>query len=183
MSLSLVPLISSERSKGNSTFLKNKITAAFKISVVIGVGASAGLWAIIRPTNTMLFENDFGSSVLGVLSFVILFSSIISTIVAIMQGVGRFLFPALVIAASFPIKYGLNMLLVPLLGTMGAAVSTIITLAVVSLILAWKLTRMIKITLFPLRFVIAIVIAALGMIVIFKRLFICDQSSVWTAFR
>jgi O-antigen/teichoic acid export membrane protein len=168
MSLSLVPLISSGRLREKPEFLLHKIKSAIKISLVIAMGASAGLCTIIRPTNTMLFENGCGSSVLGVLSFVILFSSVISTITAIMQGLGKLVFPAIAIAAAFPIKYFLNVLLVPWFGTMGAALSTIVTLAIVCLLLVVRLKKILKVPLFSLRLFSTLLIGTLAMVIFLK---------------
>jgi O-antigen/teichoic acid export membrane protein len=175
MSLSLVPLISSGRLKEKPEFLQHKIQLAIKISVVIAVGASAGLWAIIRPTNIMLFENDLGSSVLGILSFVIFFSSIISTIIAIMQGLGQLIFPAVIIAVSFPIKYSLNVLFIPLFGIIGAAASTLITLSIVCILLLSRFKRKVEVPIFPLRFLVTLLTATLTMILFLKGyLFVTD---------
>ena len=135
MSLTLVPLITRARLATKPLELHQHIQLAMKVSIVVGAGASAGLWAIIEPTNMMLFENRSGSSVLGILSFVIFFTSIISTVIAIMQGMGKVLFPALAVMLVFPLKYLLNVMLIPLLGVMGAAVSSLISLAIVTLIL------------------------------------------------
>ncbi|WP_371261499.1 oligosaccharide flippase family protein [Bacillus sp. MUM 116] len=168
MSLSLVPLITSGRLKENPGFLRHKIQLAMRISLVIGIGASAGLWAIIKQTNTMLFENGSGSSVLGVLSFVILFTSLISTMIAIMQGMEILLFPALTVILSFPIKYGLNLLLCPLFGIMGAAISTIITLVIINYLLYIKFKRLINAPVFSIGFLRTILIAAIIMIAFLK---------------
>ncbi|MDR7002283.1 PST family polysaccharide transporter [Neobacillus niacini] len=163
MSLSLVPLITSGRLKEEPDFLHHKIQLAMRISLVIGIGASAGLWAIIKPTNTMLFENGSGSSVLGVLSFVILFTSVISTMIAIMQGMGILLFPALTVVLSFPIKYGLNLIFCPLFGIMGAAISTIITLFIIHFMLYLKLKNLMNAPVFTIRFIRTILTAAIVM--------------------
>lgn len=168
MSLSLVPLIVSERLKKNPEFLYNKIKLAMQISIVIGAGATAGLWTIINPTNTMLFENSLGSSVLGVLSLVILLSSIISTITAIMQGLESVLFPAVMIVIGFPIKYGLNLLLVPHYATMGAAVATVITLALLCFMMSYKLRRLTARPIYSWNFFKAVLIAAISMVVVLK---------------
>lgn len=168
LSLSLVPLIASRRLKKQHDFLIAKIRLALKLSIVVGIGASAGLWAIIGPTNIMLFENNSGSSVLGVLSFVILFSSLISTITAIMQGLGNLWFPALVTMLGFPIKYGLNLLLVPRYETMGAAISTIITLAVLSVSLFSKLKKIVGRSLLSVTFFRMVGLAALIMVLFLK---------------
>jgi PST family polysaccharide transporter len=168
MSLSLVPLITSARIKKDLTFLQDKIQLAIRIAVVIGVGASVGLWAIIEPANIMLFENNSGSSVLGILSFVILLSSIITTIIAIMQGLGSLLFPAVIVLATFPLKYGLNNLFVPTLGTLGAAYATIITLVFACCLLYIKFKKMQPMTLLSFHFLRTLVIAALMMVLFLK---------------
>lgn len=168
MSLSLVPLITSERLKKKPEFLHHKIKLSMQISLVVGIGASAGLGAIIKPTNIMLFENSLGSDVLRVLGLVILFSSIISTVIAIMQGMGNLVFPALVIVSSFPIKYGFNLLFVPKLGTMGAAVSTVCTLLIISIILSVRLKKTMSFSLFTRRFWRILLTAALAMILFLK---------------
>jgi O-antigen/teichoic acid export membrane protein len=168
MSLSLVPLITSARIKKDISFLQDKIQLAIRISIVIGVGASVGLWAIIEPANIMLFEDNSGSSVLGILSFVILLSSIITTMIAIMQGLGSLLFPAAVVLATFPLKYILNALLVPIFGTMGAAFATLITLALVCLLLYVKFKKMQSSTVLTVHFLGTLLTAALLMVLLLK---------------
>lgn len=168
LSLSLVPLIASERLRKNTEFLYHKIKLTMQVSFVVGAGASAGLWAIIGPANTMLFENNAGSSVLGVYCLVILFSSIISTLVAIMQGLGNLLFPAIIIMLGFPIKYVLNLLLVPHYLTMGAALATIITLALISLVLSIKLKNSITQPFYSIVFFRTVILAVLLMVLFLK---------------
>jgi O-antigen/teichoic acid export membrane protein len=168
MSLSLVPLISSVRLKNDSEFLHDKIKLGLRITMVIGAGASAGLWAIIEPTNIMLFENNSGSPVLGILSFVILLSSIITTIIAILQGLGILLFPAIVILAAFPLKYLLNILLVASYGTMGAAIATLITLVIICLLLFYRFKKIQRIPLLTFRFVCTVFAATLLMVLFLK---------------
>lgn len=180
MSLSLVPLIASERLKKKREFLSHKIRMAMQISAVVGLGASAGLWAIIKPVNIMLFQNDSGSAALSVLSFVILFSSIISTQVAIMQGLEKLWFPALMITISFPVKYELNMLLVPHLAATGAALSTLITLALVCSALGLKLRTIMSDTLYTGKFLRVVIFAAILMVLFLKGYlyetdFLCKQ--------
>lgn len=168
MSLSLVPLITSARIKKDITFLHDKIRLAIRIAVVIGVGASVGLWAIIEPANIMLFENNSGTSVLGILSFVILLSSIITTIIAIMQGLGSLLFPAVTVLATLPLKYVLNHFFVPAFGTKGAAFATIITLVFACCLLYVKFKKMQPMTLLSFHFVRTLLTAAFMMVLLLK---------------
>ncbi|MCL6572949.1 MAG: polysaccharide biosynthesis protein [Bacillus sp. (in: Bacteria)] len=171
ISLTLVPLISRARLVANPQFLHHKIQVALKVSIIIGVGASVGLSAIIEPTNTMLFENESGSAVLSVLSFVILFASIILTVIAIMQGLGYLLFPALVVASVFPLKYFLNAVFVPSLGTMGAAISTLISLGLICVLLLFRLKQIVVVPLFSIRFLGTVITATAAMLFFLKSYF------------
>lgn len=165
ISLSLVPLITRERLSARRELLQQKIQSALKVSIVIGIGASAGLWAVITPTNIMLFKDASGSDVLGVLSFVILFTSIIAAVTGIMQGLGNLTAPALAAVSVFPIKYMFNMVLIPVLGMMGAAVSSLLALFAVSVFLFIRLKRIVNIS---LRFLNITILAALVMVVFLK---------------
>ncbi|MBU8881409.1 polysaccharide biosynthesis protein [Bacillus sp. FJAT-29790] len=168
MSLSLVPLITSEKATGKTEFLHDKIRVALQIGIFVGVAATVGLWNIIKPTNVMLFENSNGSAVLSVLSILILLSSVIITTTAVLQGLGLILFPAFVILCGFGMKYMMNILLVPMYGTMGAAVASCITLCLIMLILLFKLGLYLKISIMNIRFLAVICMAALFMAIALK---------------
>ncbi|MEH7304477.1 putative polysaccharide biosynthesis protein [Neobacillus drentensis] len=168
MSLTLVPLITRERLSAKPEFLQRKIQAALKVSVIIGVGASAGLWAIIEPTNIMLFENNAGSEVLGVLGFLILFTSITSTIIAIMQGLGVMLFPAIAVLCAFPVKYILNIVFVPIYGTMGAAIASLVSLGLVTTLLFVHFKKIAPFSLFSLHFWRTVLMATAAMVLFLK---------------
>ena len=100
----------------------------------------------------MLFENADGSHVLALLSILILLSSIIMTVTAILQGLGHTAFPAFVILGSLVLKYSLNMLLVPRFGTMGAAIASVATLFLVLLCMIGKLCTIFNTTLINKKF-------------------------------
>ena len=125
-----------------------------------------GLWSIIRPTNIMLFENTAGSDVLAVLSLSILLASIIMTVTAILQGLGSIFFPAVAIMGCLVMKYGLNILLVPKLGTMGAAIASILSLLAIVVMLMVKLHKMIEEFLIHKHFYVMISIAAFVMMAV-----------------
>jgi O-antigen/teichoic acid export membrane protein len=168
MSLALVPLITRERRANKPEFLQHKIQIALKVSIIVGLGASAGLWAIIEPTNTMLFENKAGSDILGVLGFVILFTSITSTIIAIMQGLGVMLVPAIAALGAFPLKYFLNSVFVPLYGTMGAAVSSLLSFALVTVFLMLQFKKIAVVPKFSLRFWGTVLSATVSMVLLLR---------------
>ncbi|WP_445492785.1 putative polysaccharide biosynthesis protein [Niallia sp. 03133] len=141
MALTLVPFITGEKIKNNRRKLVEKIQLSLTIGLFIGMGATVGLLSIINETNTMLFENTNGSSVLSILTCIILLNAIIVTSTAILQGLGNPLYPAVIILCSFFIKYGLNSKLVDAYGTIGASIASNITLVIIMLLLLWRLTH------------------------------------------
>lgn len=165
MALSLVPLIASEKVKNNYKSLHEKIQLALKVSITVGLGATVGLVAIMKPTNTMLFENNNGSEVLALLSVIVLISSVIITVVSILQGLGLTIFPALIMVVGFLLKYMLNILFVPAHGTWGAAVSSNIALLIIAVILLNKVYRTIRRPLLPLGFLLKAAAASMTMFI------------------
>lgn len=144
MSLSLVPLIASERVKKNLQSLNEKVHLSLRVSIVIGLGATVGLMTIMKPTNIMLFENSNGSNVLSLLSCTVLFGSIILTLIAIFQGFGHTLFPALIVLVGFGMKYVLNLVLVQKFGTLGAAWASNVALGLIMIILFIRLQMLMQ---------------------------------------
>ncbi|MDZ5474324.1 polysaccharide biosynthesis protein [Bacillus sp. 31A1R] len=164
MSLALVPLIASEKVKKQTGPLIEKVRIAILISVVIGVGATVGLAAIIEPTNIMLFQDKSGSEVLALLSVLILLSSVIITITAILQGLGHSLFPAIMILIGFLLKFWLNIQLVPSFGTTGAALASILALVMILLVLSMKLKQKVREKFILLKNIWIILLAVTSMI-------------------
>jgi O-antigen/teichoic acid export membrane protein len=149
MSLSLVPLISSEKLKNNKAFLYDKIQTALKISILVGAGGSIGLFFIIKPTNIMLFNTDHGSSVLAIISLLIFLCSVIITISSILQGLGESILPAAIILLGFALKLLLNIPLVLKFGTHGAAISSVVAMVVVLALLCRQLKKIFTKTILP----------------------------------
>lgn len=168
MSLSLVPVITSERIKANESNIHGKISFALQISLMIGAAATVGLLSIIHPTNVMLFENREGSSILAVLTTIIFFGSVTLTIIAILQGLGVMFFPAVVILLTFVLKYVLNNILISKLGPMGAALSTNISIGLCVLLLWWKLGKLVRKPLVSGLFLLKLTVASMLMFFVLK---------------
>ena len=163
LSLTLVPLITAAFRKGETSEMNKKIRLALKIGSLAGFAASLGLINIIKPTNAMLFQNSAGSDVIAVFCLSILFSSVILTISAILQGIELIYFPALTILGGLAVKFGLNILLVSRYGTMGASISTVIALGIIALILVVRLKKQFTILFLSSRFYTVTAIAGIGM--------------------
>ncbi|WP_096156065.1 putative polysaccharide biosynthesis protein [Bacillus sp. FJAT-45066] len=140
-SLSLVPLITIAKGKNDQQLIKDKVSLSIRVSILIGLGASFGLALLIGPINTMLFKNSFSSDVLFVLSFSILFSSIALTAAAILHGLNKPLLPAGFVLIGVGAKWIMNVGLVPVYGTLGAAFSTVLALAVVAFLLIMSVKK------------------------------------------
>jgi O-antigen/teichoic acid export membrane protein len=171
MSLSLVPAISGDKSSNRREKILPKVRLALQTSLVFGAAAAVGLYSIIVPVNIMLFENADGSDVLGLLSLMILFGSVILTIMSILQGLDKSIFPAAVILAGFGLKYILNLVLIPAQGTIGAAVATLAAMLVVMFILIFKLRRELGQPVLSFVFITKILFSSVVMAV-FLRLFL-----------
>ncbi len=181
MSLSLVPLITKEKFESSAGALKEKIQLALKTSILVGAGATMGLYSIIRPTNIMLFENDHGSKTLAVLTLLILLLSMIMTITSIFQGLGHTYFPAVMVVIAFLLKYSLNLILVPELGALGAAISSVSALSAILILFIIKLHRMIgRMPLLPKRFYIMTILSVLMMMVVIKA-FLLSTNFIYDA--
>ncbi|WP_421382553.1 putative polysaccharide biosynthesis protein [Bacillus salacetis] len=163
LSLTLVPMITAAFRKGKTTEMNEKIRLALKIGSLAGFAASLGLINIMKPTNTMLFQNSNGSDVIAVFCLSILFSSIILTISGILQGMELIYFPALTILGGLSVKFALNFLLVSRYGTMGASVSTVIALGAIAVILIIRLKKQFAFLFLSPRFYMVTGTAGLGM--------------------
>ncbi|WP_347321544.1 polysaccharide biosynthesis protein [Rossellomorea sp. RS05] len=170
ISLTIVPLVTTAYLKGKQELVRDYSQLALKISILIGFAATLGLVNIMVPTNTMLFENADGSSVLSVFSLSIFFSCLILTFSGILQGIGRIYFPAAIIIGGIPIKYILNMLLIPMFGVMGASLSTVLTLGLITIGLVWKMKRLFGISLITPSFYKSLFISGAGMTLVLQGL-------------
>ncbi|MBA4538424.1 polysaccharide biosynthesis protein [Bacillus aquiflavi] len=168
ISLSLVPLISSAKINKTNEFLKEQIQLALKISIVIGAGATAGLWCIIAPVNTMLFENSDGSEILGTLSLMIVLMSVIMTLIAVLQGLGYMFFPAVIVMVGAVLKYFLNRIFVPDYGTLGAAIASLLALFLVFVIFTIKIIFILRVPLLSKRFFIITILAISSMVILLE---------------
>lgn len=168
MALTIVPLITKDRQKTSKKDLMGNIHFSLLVSYFIGLGATIGLIGIINETNSMLFKNDAGSDVLTILFFVIFLNAIIATVMAILQGLGHSLYPAILILLGFVGKYVLNIVLVSSYGIYGAAYASLIVLFMILLLMMVKLRRIAKEPLMDIKQILIISGASLVMFFVLK---------------
>lgn len=169
LSLSLVPRIANAVKLQRQDEIVSMSRLALKVSIVMGAGASLGLLSIMKYTNFMLFKNMSSSTVLSVLSMIILLLSISLTAAAILQGLGYVTYTASLVVIGFFVKVGLNHILIPQYGTMGAAISSVIAmLVIVGLTLTFLVRKLHTHHLFTRMLFMKTSLAAIGMVVLIK---------------
>ncbi|MGA9290311.1 MAG: polysaccharide biosynthesis protein [Anaerobacillus sp.] len=173
LSLSIVPVISKAVAAKNEALIRDKAGLSLKISFVIGLSASAGLSIIMKETNMMLFKDDALSLTLSLLAGAIFFSSIGMTAAGILQGIGRARSAARYAGIGLLVKGLLNMILIPVIGINGAAISTVVGFATVAVLAVGSVHKRVRLEQYS--FYISRTIAAVGMMsvaVILLHLFV-----------
>lgn len=163
ISLTIVPLVTSAYLKKKENLVREYSQLSLKISITIGFAATLGIINIMVPTNTMLFENALGSKVIAVFCLSIFFSCLILTFSGIFQGIGKIYYPAICILIGILLKFLGNAYLIPLMGIMGASISTVGSLAVITGMMILKLRRLFPIRFFPFSFYRTLVLSGAAM--------------------
>ncbi|MDZ5713796.1 putative polysaccharide biosynthesis protein [Jeotgalibacillus haloalkalitolerans] len=165
LSLAVVPVIASDYERKRFSQVKQKASLAVKAGLVFGAAATVGLISIMNPLNRFLFQNEDGSAVLSVFAAAVFLTSVILTVNAVLQGTGSYHTAAWTAAGSLVLKYGLNVLLVPVYGTGGAAIATVCSLMAVAIVLIVKVYKKIGLRLykpFYLRLLTGLIVMAAG---------------------
>ncbi|MDG5473822.1 polysaccharide biosynthesis protein [Jeotgalibacillus sp. ET6] len=149
LSLAIVPIIASAYESKRTEEVKEQARLSVKVGLLFGAAAAAGLINIIQPLNTMLFQDAEGSRVLALYMVSVLLASVILTISAILQGMGDVHVAAWSIVLSLVIKYGLNQLLIPSFGTLGASAATVLSLVFVMTVVIRQIRRRVGPLLYP----------------------------------
>lgn len=137
--LALIPTVTREST--NTHVSSQATTEAMSLSFYLAVGATVGLILIFPETNLLLFKNLSGTFSLQILSLSIVLSVLSMTGIAILQGLGIVLRPAIFIVLSFMVKWIGNVLFVPLYGITGSALATVLSLFTLVIFVLWELHK------------------------------------------
>ncbi|MFX3673695.1 MAG: oligosaccharide flippase family protein [Paenisporosarcina sp.] len=129
LSLSIVPLIAHTTQKKSGRNANPYAQLTFRIAFLFGVAATLGLILVLPAANEMLFETRDLSTTLMVFCVQIFWLSLILTMTSILQGYGKVIIPAFILAFGLTLKGLFNLLLLPKFGIMGAAIAGNIGLA------------------------------------------------------
>lgn len=118
-----IPALAEAKFRGDDELIRRQSGLALRWSWLLGLAAAAGLAILAEPINRMLYKDAAGSDVMSWLALSAAggTASIISA--ALLQGLGAVRAPALHLLAAAAVKAVLNVLLVPIWGTTGAAIA------------------------------------------------------------
>lgn len=145
IAVSLVPIISSAHVMNDREKLKNNTGLGIRTSILIGLPAGVGLFALSTPIMKMLFPNepDTLGQLLAIASLGVLFLSIIQSTTSVLQGIGKTKVPVINLFIGAFVKLILTYLLtgIPVLNVKGAAISTVSAYVVAAVLDYWSVKK------------------------------------------
>jgi len=142
LAMSLVPAISQSRAQGDNANVAAKSSFGFKLALLVGLPCAVGFILLARPIIMMLYKNVQGSELamatllFQLMSFGVLFLTMIQTLTGILQGYGKPMLPVIGLAAGAAAKIVVSITLIrnPQINIYGAAIGTIVCYAIAAVI-------------------------------------------------
>ena len=142
LSMSLVPAISNSVAKGDRAGTKKIISSGMKVTLLIGLPSAFGLFILARPIIGLLYYKNTmetiisTGNILKVLSMGVIFLTLVQSLAAILQGLGKPLIPAVNLLLGAVVKAILTFTLtgIPSINIYGAAFSTVIAFAIAAIL-------------------------------------------------
>lgn len=164
-SLAIVPLVAFKSKKSGEL---PYIQLTYRASLIFGLAASLGLILVMPYVNTLLFKTDSLTFVLMLYVLQIVPLSLVLTFTAIFQGYGKLRWPSLFLIGAFFMKWLGNMLLLPILGVLGAAIAGNVGLFICAALLLYYLKHLKGMRLAKGSFYRQLAMASMAMIVVLE---------------
>lgn len=142
ISVLFIPILAQLKLVGNQEGIRQQSTLALRWCWLIGLASSMGLALLAEPINVMLYKDDIGTGTLAWIAWTAAPGALAYVSAALLQGIGRVHAPAIHLLIAASVKLGLNLILVPLFGRDGAAISGIgayVLAAGLNIYLLWRL--------------------------------------------
>lgn len=133
LALAIVPSVTKKRLENKAKDVEENVGQAMKLSLLISVAASVGLFMLLPEVNVLLFTSNEGTTALRILAIVIVFASLTLTLSSLLQGFGIVFLPALTVGGGIVVKGVLNSLLIPFYSITGAAIATLMSVLIILL--------------------------------------------------
>lgn len=142
LAMSIVPSISESHALGHRKAVAHKAAVAIRLTLMVGLPAGIGMSVLAHPIIRVLYRAlDDGQAaltgnLLSVLSFGVVFLTLIQVLTGILQGVNRATVPVknLAIGAMFKVLTTYVLMGIPQINVVGAAVGTVVCYAIASLL-------------------------------------------------
>ncbi|ALP36719.1 hypothetical protein ASL14_11670 [Paenibacillus sp. IHB B 3084] len=123
LSALFIPSLAEARVTGGTELARRQCEQSLRWFWLLGLAAATGLIVLAVPVNVMLYADDTGSGVIRWMALTAVGGTLSIISAALLQGLGAVRAPALAMLAAAAAKALLNWLLVPPLGTAGAAIA------------------------------------------------------------
>jgi stage V sporulation protein B len=182
-STALVPTISAAIAKRDINIAKRRIEFSILVTILIGVPCSLCMSIFSEHILNLLFPNaSSGGQILSFASWTIIFVVLIQTINGAVQGLGKVSIPVIAFAIGAGIKFFFNVTLIPIVGVIGAIISSIMSHFVSLVICFISLRKNIdidfKISKFIIKPILASSIMAIVVYVLYMSLYNLIQSKL-----
>lgn len=142
ISMSLVPAISNANARGDRREIQSITSSGIRITLLIGLPCAFGLYVLATPIIALLYyKNDMATiintgNLLSVLSFGVIFLTLVQALSSILQGLGKPIIPAinLLFGAVFKIILSYTLTVIPKININGAAISTVVAYATAAIL-------------------------------------------------
>jgi PST family polysaccharide transporter len=123
LSALFIPSLAEARVTGGTELARRQCEQSLRWFWLLGLAAATGLIVLAVPVNVMLYTDDTGSGVMRWMALTAVGGTLSIISAALLQGLGAVRAPAVAMLAAAAAKALLNWLLVPQLGTAGAAIA------------------------------------------------------------
>ncbi|MCC3380849.1 oligosaccharide flippase family protein [Paenibacillus farraposensis] len=123
LSALFIPSLAEARVTGGTELARRQCEQSLRWFWLLGLAAATGLIVLAVPINVLLYADDTGSVVMRWMALTAVGGTLSIISAALLQGLGAVRAPALAMLAAAVAKALLNWLLVPQLGTAGAAIA------------------------------------------------------------
>jgi polysaccharide transporter, PST family len=132
--IAVMPAISEAFTLGFRRLLSSRVHLALRMTILLALPATVGLFVVAEPVNYALFRDSSGTATIQVLALAILFASLQTTVAAILQGAGWVYLPVVHLMIACGVKLLANLWLVPIFGIWGAGLATVISYLIASVL-------------------------------------------------
>ena len=136
MSVSVVPAIARAVALGNKQEAKGTAGVAVRLTLIFAVPCAVGMSVLSQPILNMLMGDAGAAKLLEILSYGIIFLSLVMVSNAILQSIGKVWIPIIHMLTGAVVKIAVNYILVgnPAVNIMGAPVGTVLCYLVTALL-------------------------------------------------